>query len=176
MASTCRIGDTLTEESIAPTFKGIKPDRDNFTGRRTRPLVRTLKMPSGNWGNAPLLMLDEVEVLFRQSQLDPDILLQYFRSLAMSGRLGIITTGVTPLNELPQTRAVSPFWNIAVTRHVSVLDSDEAAELIQRPLYGLVRYDTQSIDHLQKQSGGHPYLLQIICSNVVDLCRDGWGN
>ena len=35
-----------------------------------------------------------------------------------------------------------------------------------------MRYDTQSIDHLLKQSGGHPYLLQIICSNIVDLCRE----
>jgi hypothetical protein len=122
-----------------------------------------------------VLMIDEMEVLFRrgeQGQIDVMNLLAYFRSMVQRGAFGMITSGVTPLAELELSALGSPFFNIAVSKHVSFLEREAAIELIQQPMYGLLKYDTQAIEYLLKLSGGHPYLLQFLCWSIVSLCME----
>jgi len=122
-----------------------------------------------------ILAIDEFDLLFyegRQPSFDTTTLLSYFRSVVQRGAFGMIIAGVTPLYDLPSPAAGSPFFNIAVSKSVSFLDREAAVELIQRPTYGLLKYDAQAIDRLLILSGCHPYLLQLMCHRIVEVCRE----
>jgi hypothetical protein len=124
-------------------------------------------------GRRLVLMLDELEMLFYQrsdTKLVALDLLSYFRSMVQTGAFGIITAGITPLSELQSSVVVSPFFNIAVSRTVSFLDREESIDLIQKPVYGLIKYDEQALDFMFRMTGGHPMMLQTLCHEVFSLC------
>ena len=47
---------------------------------------------------------------------------------------------------------------------------EAAIELIQQPVYGLLKYEPQAIEYLLKLSGGRPYLLQYLCYLIIKRC------
>lgn len=166
-----RINDVLIRRGIAtnqPTLEDFAQPYHAFTS-----YIKSLRKSLG--AIRLVLIFDEFEMLFYQgaqrSRIDTKNLLFYFRSMVQSGEFGIITAGITPLHELPSLGPGSPFFNIAVPRHVSFLDREAAIELIQRPTYGLLKYDPQVIEQLLTLSRRHPSLLQTLCFLVYNHCR-----
>ncbi len=127
----------------------------------------------GNSEKRLVLMFDEFNYFFYDRNPEDSIdLLNYLRSIVQRGNIGIITAGVTPLFELPSSDLVSPFFNIALIQRISFLEREEAIALIQQPVYGLLKYDNQAIEFLLKLSGCHPFLLQMLCYEIFNLCLE----
>lgn len=170
MASS--IGDTLADRG----FEVSEPELGDFTNKSYRAFDSFIEDALKSLGTVRLILaIDEFDMLFyeeRSHRFDTMSLLNYFRSVVQRGTFGMIIVGVTPLHELPSPAVGSPFFNIAVSKRVSFLDREAAIELIQRPTYALLKYDTRAIELLLTLSGCHPYLLQLMCYQIVKICGE----
>jgi len=165
------VSDTLADRG----FEVSEPELEHFTNQSYRVFDSFIEGALRSLGTVRLILaIDEFDMLFyekRRHRFDTMSLLNYFRSIVQRGTFGMIIVGVTPLHELPSPAAGSPFFNIAVSKRVSFLDGEAAIELIQRPTYALLKYDTRAIELLLTLSGCHPYLLQLMCSQIVQVCH-----
>ncbi|NEP63285.1 MAG: ATP-binding protein [Symploca sp. SIO2G7] len=121
-----------------------------------------------------LLCLDEFE-RFEEviATTNSRNLLNFLRHVMQHRRQWILLfSGSHRLNEL------QPYWSDCLigtrTLHLTYLQKSEAEELIQQPVTNFRDiYEPNAVEHILDLTNGQPYLIQLICSCIVDhLNRD----
>lgn len=124
-----------------------------------------------------LLTFDEYENLeaFRQrGLLDLDLLLSWFRSISQnSRRIALLFCGVKLVDEM------GPHWtkhfvNVARIK-VSFLRPTDTLDLINRPVSAHSThsiFDEEVAEEIIRVTRCHPFLLQALCSKIVDNLND----
>ncbi|NUM43827.1 MAG: AAA family ATPase [Anaerolineales bacterium] len=121
-------------------------------------------------GNAILLTLDEFEALdnaFQKGSLEENAVLGYLRHLIQHrDRFKILLSGSHAIQEFD--RWASYLINTQVI-HISYLKESEAMQLIERPYASFpLRYEPKASARVFSLTRGHPGLLQLFCSEMVD--------
>jgi uncharacterized protein len=124
-----------------------------------------------------LLMFDEFEHLETSRQrglLDLDLLLSWFRSISQSSsQIALLFCGLKTIYDM------GPEW----TRHfvnverikVSFLRPHDARDLISRPVAAHSThtiFDEEVAEEIMRVTHCHPFLLQALCSNLIDHLND----
>jgi hypothetical protein len=124
-------------------------------------------------GERPLLLLldefEELESSVRRGTLDAAVFPLLRHLIQHSEKLSVIFCGTHRLEEL-----ASDYWsvlfNISLYRHVGFLTRAEAMRLVQEPVApGGMQYDDLALEKIWRVTAGHPYFLQLVCHNLVNL-------
>jgi hypothetical protein len=62
----------------------------------------------------------------------------------------------------------SIFFNTAIYYRLSHLQPKDAVRLIKEPVKGQLTYDDLAVEQILKMTGGQPYLVQLLCRNLVN--------
>jgi AAA+ ATPase superfamily predicted ATPase len=118
-----------------------------------------------------LFLLDEYELLeakIKERILSESIVHYLSGVLEGTRRVSFIFTGSTNLEH----RQVD-FWKAllgkSIYRKISYLSQDDTRRLIAEPLGDAVDWPEEVIDSIYRLSGGHPFYVQVVCQNLVDL-------
>jgi uncharacterized protein len=124
-----------------------------------------------------LLTFDEIEHLDetrRATLLDLNFLLDWFRNLIQyHPQLALLFSAVRTLDELGASTGVnwsSYFVNVRML-HVGFLQPEEAHHLITAPtpdFPGASIFDNEVAQHIINKTGCHPFLVQAVCSMLID--------
>jgi hypothetical protein len=122
-------------------------------------------------GRTALVMLDEFEALDRAFDLgrfDPDRVLGMFRHLIQhKPDFRILLAGSHTLEQFQ--RWSSYLINVQVVK-VGYLTPSEARRLIERPVPRFsLQYHPTATDRVLELTRGHPFLVQLLCSEIVAL-------
>jgi len=124
-----------------------------------------------------LLSLDEFESLEMVGQakyLDLHLLLNWFRSVLQNRpQLALLFSGGKSVSEMGMETGInwSGYFVNVQTFRVSFLSKVEARQLITQPLpdYPIERiFGTGVVDEIIRVTGCHPFLVQAVCSNLVN--------
>jgi hypothetical protein len=121
-----------------------------------------------------LLTFDEFEKLREADAshfLDLQLLLDWFRSVIQNrSRVALLFSGVLGLGEMGPNWS-GYFVNTQVLK-VGFLQQDEARLLITRPVphypAGQI-FEEGVVEEILRVTGGHPFLIQAVCSKLIDL-------
>ncbi|MCB0062099.1 MAG: hypothetical protein KDE19_08295, partial [Caldilineaceae bacterium] len=118
-----------------------------------------------------LLMFDEFEALaegFLVGHLREQAILGTLRHLIQHRpNLKILLAGSHQLQEFPSW---SSYLINAQTVHLSYLHTTEARQLIEAPVADFpLTYEPSAVESIIELTHGHPYLIQLLCSEVVAL-------
>ena len=118
-----------------------------------------------------LLMLDEFEVLdsaFAKGRLDEETILGTLRHLIQHRpRFKVLMSGSHTLDEFQ--RWASYLINVQVIR-IGYLGDDETRQLVEKPVQGFaLRYELAASQRVLDLTRGHPFLVQLLCAEVVAL-------
>ncbi len=107
--------------------------------------------------------LDQIRTLIEEGVLQYDIL-HYLHSLMRHRtRVGFILAGSERLQD--------DFWHIifqaAEVWRLEPLSRRETERLVREPVQPLVGYDDDVVEHIWRVSGGHPFLIQLICQRLL---------
>ena len=118
-----------------------------------------------------LLTLDEFEELekcFSAGHLDPNAILGMLRHMVQHRRsFKLLLAGSHTLNEF---KHFATHLNNTQTVHLGYLSENEAIQLIQTPVrdFPLI-YSIEACRHVLWITNCHPYLIQLLCSEIIDL-------
>jgi hypothetical protein len=123
-------------------------------------------------GRPLLLLLDEFEELeasARRGTLDAAVFPFLRHLIQHTEHLSVVFCGTHRLEEL-----ASDYWsvlfNISLYRHIGLLSRAESMRLIQEPVASAgMQYDDLALDKIWRGTAGHPYFLQLICHQLVNL-------
>jgi len=111
-----------------------------------------------------LLMLDEYEEF---GGLSRELLLQLRDTMQHMPRFIFIFSGVSHINELP-----NPFWSEVFINvrnlKISFLDRNDGYKLLTEPAPELIYESPKLIDRILDLTGGQPFLLQAIATEIVN--------
>jgi hypothetical protein len=118
-----------------------------------------------------LLTLDEFEALdsaIAKGRFDEEAVLGMLRHLIQHRpRFKVLLAGSHTLDELH--RWASYLINVQVV-HISYLREAEARQLIERPVTGFALcYDSEAVRRILDLTRRHPFLVQLLCTEVVTL-------
>lgn len=118
-----------------------------------------------------LLALDEFEALDRalsKGDLEEEAILGTLRHIIQHRpRFKMMFAGSHTLNEF---RRWSSYLINAQTVHLTYLAEDEARQLIERPVKDFeLSYDPSASQRILALTRGHPYLIQLLCSEIVTI-------
>jgi hypothetical protein len=121
--------------------------------------------------NTALLALDEFEALdtaLSKGRFDETMVLGMLRHLIQHRpRFKVLLAGSHTLDELQ--RWATYLINVQVV-HLSYLKEEEARHLIEHPIANFVlRYDREASRRVLDLTRGHPYLVQLLCTEIVAL-------
>jgi energy-coupling factor transporter ATP-binding protein EcfA2 len=121
--------------------------------------------------NTALLMLDEFEVLdsaISKGRFDEQDILGMLRNLIQHRpKFKVMIAGSHTIEEYQ--RWASYLINVQVV-HISYLKEDEARQLIERPVKDFtLRYEPEASDRVLQLTRGHPFLVQLLCAEIVAL-------
>ncbi|NLG49405.1 MAG: hypothetical protein GX552_04760 [Chloroflexi bacterium] len=120
-----------------------------------------------------VVMMDEFGVLLAQIRdgvLDASIL-DFIRGIIQrTNRLTFLFTGAVEMRRLQQELR-STLFNTAKVYRISYLSPGEATELITRPVEGLLTFHPLVIHRICEVTACHPYFIQYICDDLVQLAR-----
>jgi len=122
-------------------------------------------------GNLALLMLDEFEVLadaLDKERFDEVTVLGMVRHLIQHrSRFKVLLSGSHTLDEFQ--RWAGYLINVQVV-HISYLSPAETRQLATQPVAEFaLRYDAPALDRVVALTRGHPFLVQLLCAEVVAL-------
>lgn len=120
-----------------------------------------------------LLMLDEIEVLKQMTdkgRFDTEDLLNLFRNLIQHrSKFRVLLVGSHTLEEVQHW--ASYLINMEVIK-INYLAPNEALRLIEQPIPNFsLRYDPEASQRVLKLTHGHPYLIQLLCHEIV-ICKN----
>jgi len=121
--------------------------------------------------NTALLALDEFEVLdnaITKGRFDEEDILGMLRHLIQyRPRFKVLISGSHAITEYQ--RWASYLINVQVV-HISYLTEDEARQLIEHPVKDFVlRYETNAVERVLQLTRGHPFLVQLLCAEIIVL-------
>ena len=115
-----------------------------------------------------VLMLDEIEALaegVQRGKLDTGIYGVLRHGMQFWDQVAFILAGSHRPDEMP-----SEYYGLfagAVPREVSFMKVEDARALVQEPVSREVTYDKAAVDALIETTHGHPYLLQVLCHEII---------
>ena len=118
-----------------------------------------------------LLALDEFEAFDKaliDGRYDEAIVLGMFRNLIQHRhQFKVMFSGSHTLSEFQRW---SSYLINAQVLHLGNLNSLEARQLIEHPIESFsLRYQSDACDRILKLTQGHPYLVQLLCAEIVFL-------
>ncbi|MCA9935164.1 MAG: hypothetical protein KC415_14620 [Anaerolineales bacterium] len=118
-----------------------------------------------------LLMLDEFEVLaaaLTRGKFDEEAVLGMLRHLMQHrARFKVLLSGSHTLNEFQQW--ASYLINVQVI-HIGYLLDEETRQLVTHPVRDFaLRYEAEAVQRALDLTRGHPFLVQLLCAEVVAL-------
>jgi hypothetical protein len=121
--------------------------------------------------NLALLMLDEFEVLdgaLAKGRFDEEAVLGMLRHLIQHRpRFKVLISGSHTLDEFQ--RWASYLINVQVIR-IGYLSQTETRQLAEKPVQDFaLRYEPTASEHILDLTRGHPFLVQLLCAEVVAL-------
>ena len=121
------------------------------------------------YGKTVLLALDEFEALehaIDKGRFDEEEIFATLRHLLQHRpRFKVLIAGSHSLEEFQ--RWASYLINVQVI-HISYLAEPEARQLIERPVKDFtLRYETDASDRVLQLTRRHPFLIQLLCSEIV---------
>ena len=164
---------TLAEEifqELTPVLDGLEPRRPPTSGYGYRDLLADLRavlrtLRAGTDKRVRLvLLIDEVDEL---NSYDPRVN-QKLRSLFMKSfaeDLVAVVSGVAIKREWD--REGSPWYNFFEEIDVGPLRLDDARELIERPIHGVLSFEEGAIQRIVELSDYRPYRIQRLCMKLV---------
>lgn len=122
-------------------------------------------------GNLALLMLDEFEVLadaLDKGRFDEVTVMGMVRHLIQHrSRFKLLLSGSHTLDEFQ--RWAGYLINVQVVR-ISYLSPAETRQLVAQPVGDFaLRYETAAVDRVIALTRGHPFLVQLLCAEIVAL-------
>ena len=117
-----------------------------------------------------VLIFDEFQRIadIREDKITLQDINHYFRSLIQQNvALTIIFSGGGILSDLQKKADTVSLLEVAEYLPIKRLNENDARELITEPAIR-VSYDDTVVDRLVKLTAGHPYFLQLICSDLYD--------
>jgi len=67
------------------------------------------------------------------------------------------------------------YWNIlgkSIYKRISYLERQDALDLIQRPIAGIVDYAPGAVDAIYRLTAGQPFYTQAVCQNLIDWLNE----
>jgi hypothetical protein len=121
--------------------------------------------------NTALLALDEFEVLdsaINRGRFDEQDVLGMLRHLIQHRpRFKVLLAGSHTIEEYQ--RWASYLINVQVV-HISYLKENEARQLIEHPVKDFtLRYEPEAVERVLQLTRCHPFLVQLLCSEIVAL-------
>jgi tetratricopeptide (TPR) repeat protein len=157
-----KIAETLNLPSVAQSE--FQSDGDYFSKRFLPQAYEALQ------DQRLLLLFDEFDVL-SEELLDGTMALNTFfpylqNRLFNEERLAYIFVVGRRLEEL--TSEFLATFKQARTLPISFLSEEDARRLIREPMLGVVEYDNDAIGRIISLTACHPYLMQLVCFELVD--------
>jgi hypothetical protein len=150
----------------------LPPSRESFSGDPFSRFYEWLdEFDHAIQGRTALLMLDEFEALdraFTAGRLDGDEILSMLRHLIQHRpQFKVLLAGSHTLDEFE--RWSSYLINVQVVK-VGYLREEEARLLVEAPVPGFaLRYDPIAASRVLDLTRCHPFLLQLLCAEIVVL-------
>jgi len=121
--------------------------------------------------NLALLMLDEFEALdsaLAKGRFDEEMVMGMLRHLIQHrARFKVLLSGSHTLDEFQRWSGY--LINVQVV-HIGYLQPDEARQLIVSPAKDFaLRYETAARERVLALTRGHPFLVQLLCAEIVAL-------
>jgi hypothetical protein len=120
-----------------------------------------------------MIMMDEFGVLIgkvREGSFEAS-LFDYLRGVIQrSTRFSFLFTGAYEVRRMQQDFD-SILFNMPKVRRISYLSEDEARGLIEQPVQGLLEYHPLVIERIVAITACHPYFVQYICHELLQLAR-----
>jgi hypothetical protein len=117
-----------------------------------------------------VLMLDEFEAIqtLAEDKRIPKTTFNNIRHLMQhEEKLIFLFCGTHKLEEM-----IADYWSIffntAIYYRLSHLLPKDAVRLIKEPVKGQLTYDDLAVEQILKMTGGQPYLVQLLCRNLVN--------
>ncbi len=125
-------------------------------------------------GNTALLALDEFEVLDRvlnEGRFNENDVLGMLRNLIQHRpKFKVLLAGSHTLNEFQRW---SSYLINAQVLHLGYLQESEARQLIETPIENFaLRYEPPASQRVIDITKGHPFLIQLLCAEIVALKND----
>ena len=117
-----------------------------------------------------LILFDEFEGLFRnivERKVHEDFLEVMRGWMQHSKNVRFIITGADKLREMMKNYG-SPLFQIADFIEIGFLKTNEAKDLIIRPVIDKLEYDDDAISKIVNVTASNPYYIQLICQKIVD--------
>jgi ActR/RegA family two-component response regulator len=120
-----------------------------------------------------VLCLDEFEELenkVQRGRLDVAVFECLRELMQTEGQIICILAGTRRLEELgAMSQVATSILDMVVYRRIGVLPPELARRLIEEPVeYSGMYYLEEAIERLQRATGGHPYLIQLLCGVLVN--------
>ena len=120
-----------------------------------------------------IIMMDEFGVLMekvREGVFDSSIF-DYLRGVTQrSNRFTFLFTGAYEVRRMQQDFS-SILFNMPKVKKISYLSEGEATDLIVKPVEGLITYHPLAIQRIRTVTACHPYFVQYVCDELVNLAR-----
>jgi HEAT repeat protein len=120
-----------------------------------------------------LVMMDEFGVLITKvhQKIFEASLFDYLRGLIQrSNRFNFLFTGAYEVRRMQQDFG-SILFNMPKVYRISYLGKEETRRLIEEPVSGLLDYHPLVIEKIQAVTACHPYFVQYICNELLQLAR-----
>ncbi|UCH97099.1 MAG: hypothetical protein JSV88_09675 [Candidatus Aminicenantes bacterium] len=158
------ISDAIAEKLSLPAFTHERvEDFGEFKG-----FLKKIKPGMGE--KIIVLMLDEFEAIqtMVEDKRIPKTTFNNIRHLMQhEEKLIFLFCGTHKLEEM-SADYWSIFFNTAIYYRLSHLHPKDAVRLIKEPVRGQLTYDDLAVEQILKMTGGQPYLVQLLCRNLVN--------
>ena len=151
----------------------VRPEADAFTTPARAQLLFDQFMEQVRdvlAGRRLILALDEFEAIdyaVRDHKIGRDIY-TFLRARKQEPWLAFVLGGLHTLDEMSRDYQ-EPFYGSYTNIQVSYLSHDAAAKLIAGPTPDFdVNYEPAAIERIIAETGGQPYLVQLICRDALD--------
>lgn len=136
---------------------------DTGFGRDLGKIIATLKQSQPQKEVRLTLLMDEMDVLNGYDQRIQSQLRSIF--IRFGQNLRAVLTGVNLYQEWH--RHESPFYNMFLSFELGSFSTEEAQQLILKPVQHVYAYDEAAIEQIVAATAGHPFLLQKLCSEII---------
>jgi len=124
-------------------------------------------------GRRAVLMTDEFDLLIQavqDGQVSPYVFDCIRGLMQHQDGLSFIFAGAHRLSAmLKNPRSI--LFNTALRRKVSFLGKRDAERLIRQPVNEMLWYDDLALEKILRATAGHPYFIQYICHEMVNISR-----
>ena len=124
-------------------------------------------------GRRAVLMTDEFDLLIEaveDGHVSPYVFDCIRGLMQHQDGLSFIFAGANKLSAMLKNPQ-SILFNTALRRKVSFLDQADAESLVRQPVADVLWYDDLAMEKILRVTAGHPYFIQYICHEILNLAR-----